>query len=63
MRESEREHKQEVGAEREADSLLSREPDEGFTLRTPGSWPEQKEDAKLTEPPGALWYFFFFFLK
>lgn len=55
MRESEREHKQEVGAEGEADSLLSREPDKGFTLRTPGSWPEPKEDAKLTESLGALW--------
>jgi len=33
----EREHKQGVGAEGEAVSLLSREPDVGLNPRTPGS--------------------------
>ena len=43
------------GAEgdREAGSLLSREPDEGLKTRTPGSSSEPEADTQLTEPPGA----------
>ena len=33
------------GPEREAYSLLSREPDAGLDPRTLGSWPEPKADA------------------
>jgi len=46
VREREREHKQgERQAEGEADSPLSREPDEGLDPRTLGLWPEPKADA------------------
>jgi len=36
--------------EGEADSPLSREPNMGLDPRTPGSSPELKADASLTEP-------------
>ena len=38
-------------AEGDADSLLSREPNAGFYLRTLGSRPRLKADARPTEPP------------
>ena len=37
--------------ERQADSLLSAEPNLGLDPRTLRSWPETKSDAQLTEPP------------
>ena len=56
MRESKSEWAQAEGAaegEGEADSPLSRKPDEGLYLKTPGSWPEAKADAEQTDHPGA----------
>jgi len=51
----ERAHKQgERQAEGEADSMLSREPNAGLDPRTPGSRPELKAEAHLTEPPRCL---------
>ena len=47
-RASEQAHK---WAEGEADFPLSREPNVGLDSRTPGSCPELKADAELTEPP------------
>ena len=44
LREKEREHKQREGAEGEADSSLSREPDVGLDPRTSGSQWESKAD-------------------
>ena len=48
------------GAEGEADSLLSREPDIGLYPRTLGSWPEAKADTWLTEPHRCPGIFIFF---
>ena len=52
----ERERAQAGGAaeeegEGEGDSPLSKDPDAGLDPRTPGSRPELKADAPLTEPP------------
>jgi len=40
-----------AGAEGEAGSLLSKEPDAGLDPRTPGPRPEPKAAAQPTEPP------------
>ena len=42
------------GVEGEADSQLSREPDEGLNPKTPGSQPKPKKDAQPMSNPGTL---------
>ena len=55
----ERDHECGGGAEREADPLLSREPESGLHPRSPGSRPEPKADAQLLSHPDGPKHSFF----